>query len=220
MTDRLTTELTEWERKGRDIAEDVVRLAFDTVAERILVGGVWLAGPFQLAYLYHDDADEAWLSEDGTVVLHKNVQARTLAGQAGKDWDAHIDSKPVRDCVNSLQLMSGEDHVIGTERHAQQYAPGNAYPCHECDTNVPLIGAGPGLRLANHDVRGRRLPWPDEVDSNECAGSGNDIPDGEECSDIPGTAWCGTCSHVAPLLPNGELAGQLARHDTYGRALS
>lgn len=168
---RFEQETAAWRNRGNSAARTAIAVT-DTAEVRargLLVGGVWIDGPFRPVWSAPTAGHQlGWISDGGVYVTVHDVQARDLAGAHGSDWRTYLTSEPAEDCPGSLALAlrpnpEGKRDDDGYVIDVPAEVGTEAY-CPDCDRSLPVItpaGAVEGLErepvLAEHDRRGRRI---------------------------------------------------------------
>lgn len=135
------------------------RAGLPTPAERLLVGPVWIDGPWRRFSLGSRDE---WLSDTGVVVRPADVQAVQLArvgpGPDAEAWAAYarlLADEPAPDCDGAGITLNPDD-----VEDRRMIETGDGW-CVECERTVPVIHpekpSGGFPELAPHDTKGRPI---------------------------------------------------------------
>lgn len=119
---------------------------------RLLVGGMWLPGPFYPAAVSPGGTGRTWVSDTGIVVHEEQVQARSVGSSTKLDaWRKCMDAEPEPDCPGSGYVALDDEGDPVPEGAADIWCP-------ECEHTVPVVRDDTReepLIQARHDKRGR-----------------------------------------------------------------
>lgn len=151
--DRYRRQHEVWRNQVPTIARGLVAVdPVESAAFGLLVGGMWLPGPFYPAAVSPGGSGRTWVSDTGIVVHEEQVQARSVGSSTKLDaWRKYMDAEPELDCPGSGYVALDHEGDPVPEGAADIWCP-------ECEHTVPVVRDDTReepLIQARHDKRGR-----------------------------------------------------------------